>query len=210
MVLKAGPPLHEHVTRNQYYETEKLFTDAILKFFREKYLENGKHSAIKYQIIFVLLATTIFRCWSKVGIIRNIKRKNDMNTTRNISVTTDVFAAIWARRQDGEDTENAILHRIFKCKQKNGHEQTESGVYDKRNDVFFPEGFMVFRNYKGRNYSAIANNGVWRLSDTNVAYPSLNRLNREIAVGAENVWVNWKYKDSKGLICLIDALRPPQ
>ncbi len=28
--------MHEHVTRNRYYETEKLFTDAILKFFREK------------------------------------------------------------------------------------------------------------------------------------------------------------------------------
>ncbi len=34
---------------------------------------------------------------------------------RTITVSTEVFAAIWAKRQDGEETEDAILRRVFGC-----------------------------------------------------------------------------------------------
>ena len=35
--------------------------------------------------------------------------------SKNILVTTDVFAAIWAAREQGEDSEDAILRRILEC-----------------------------------------------------------------------------------------------
>lgn len=34
---------------------------------------------------------------------------------RTIPVSTDVFAAIWSHRQEGEETEDAILRRILEC-----------------------------------------------------------------------------------------------
>ncbi|WDR03098.1 hypothetical protein PSQ19_02530 [Devosia algicola] len=34
---------------------------------------------------------------------------------RTIPVSTEVFAAIWAARKTGEETEDAILRRILQC-----------------------------------------------------------------------------------------------
>lgn len=135
--------------------------------------------------------------------------------SRTITISTEVFAAIWANRQDGEETEDAILRRMLDCNPApaNGQETAPTshlngGVYDTRNDVHFPRGFAIFRTYKHRHYEAIAQDGVWVRKDNGERYPTLNQLNSSIAAGAENVWNgNWKYRDKDGSVQSIDRLR---
>ncbi|MCZ6847944.1 MAG: hypothetical protein O7F75_03750 [Alphaproteobacteria bacterium] len=134
--------------------------------------------------------------------------------SRSITVSTDVFAAIWAKRQEGEETEDAILRRIF------GYPTTSSdaaissvtngsgGVHDTRNNVHFPEGFEVIRTYKRREYQAVAQNGTWVRKDTGERFPTLNQLNESIVAGPENIWNgNWKYRAETGSIRSINDLR---
>ena len=133
---------------------------------------------------------------------------------RNIGVSTDVFATIWAKRREGENTEDEILRRVLGCVGKapppeNGAApKLEGGVYDSRNGVPFPEGFEVFRTYKRREYSAVARAGFWVRQDDGRRFPTLNQLNASIAAGAENVWNgNWKYRTADGSIRSIGELR---
>jgi hypothetical protein len=132
---------------------------------------------------------------------------------RTIPVSTDVFAAIWAQRQNGEESEDAILRRLLGCATTkhapaNKDSSGGAGFKDKRNGVIFPAGFTIFRTYKRKEYSAIAENGAWRRTDTGETYDSLNQLNASIAAGNENVWNgNWKFKDNDGTIKSIAALR---
>jgi hypothetical protein len=135
-----------------------------------------------------------------------------MTMTRTITVSTGVFAAIWANRKDGEETEDAILGRLLDCGDRarvNGAGSNgDGGVYDSRNEVHFPEGFEVFRNYKRKEYKAIAHSGVWVREDTGERYPTLNQLNESIVSGNENVWNgNWKYRTPEGSYRSIDTLR---
>ncbi|WP_417823358.1 hypothetical protein [Thalassospira lucentensis] len=133
---------------------------------------------------------------------------------RSISVSTDVFAAIWAARKEGEENENDILRRLLsyygkstKVELKAGNSDSE-GVNDSRNNVFFPRGFIAFRGYKGRHYEAEALNGVWRRTDNGQEYGSLNQLNASIVKGSENIWNgNWKYVQEDGSVASIAELR---
>ena len=123
-----------------------------------------------------------------------------------------MFAAIWAERRDGEDTEDAILRRLLGCgdgiRADGGHGEPEGGVHDARNEVHFPEGFEIFRTYKRREYKATARAGVWVRKDTGERYPTLNRLNESISSGNENVWNgSWKYRTPDGSFRSIDSLR---
>jgi hypothetical protein len=135
--------------------------------------------------------------------------------SRTISISTSVFAAIWASRQEGEESENAILSRVLGCNveaapsvQVNGDLEFEGGVRDTRNGVEFPEGFEIFRTYKRREYHATARNGFWVLSDSDKKFQTLNQLNASIAAGAENVWNgNWKFRSENGSIRSIGELR---
>ena len=132
--------------------------------------------------------------------------------SRTITLSTAVFAAIWAQRRDGEETEDAILRRLLGCgdgaKANGGHGELEGGVYDARNDVHFPEGFEIFRNYKRKEYKATARRGVWVREDTGGQFPTLNRLNESIASGNENVWNgSWKYRTHNGSFRSIASLR---
>jgi len=134
---------------------------------------------------------------------------------RSIDVLTDVYAAIWAARQPGENDEDAILARVLGCKRSAQTEEHHTiryapgaGVYDARNNVRFAEGFEIYRNYKGRRYEAVAKGGVWMRKDTGATYATLNQLNSSIASGAENVWNgNWKFRDSVGTETSIGKLR---
>lgn len=133
---------------------------------------------------------------------------------RTISVSTEVFAAIWAQRQHGEEAEDAILRRILGCAATSAspaNEHSENmgmGYVDTRNGVNFPGGFTIFRTYKRKEYSAVAENGHWRRTDNGKTYNSLNLLNASITAGNENVWSGtWKFKEHDGTIKSIDALR---
>lgn len=133
--------------------------------------------------------------------------------SRTITVSTEVFAAIWADRRPGEESEDAILRRKFSCARPESPDSAPAtnqngGVYDSRNNVKFPRGFTIFRTYKHREYEAVAQDGVWVRTDTGERYPTLNRLNASITTGAENVWNgNWKYRTEDGTIRSIDHLR---
>lgn len=133
---------------------------------------------------------------------------------RTIPVSTDVFAAIWAQRQDGEENEDAILRRVLGCSSaspppaSNPTTEADIGYMDTRNNVAFPRGFTIFRTYKRKEYAAVAEGGHWRRTDNGQTYSTLNQLNASIAAGNENVWNgNWKFKEPDGTIKSIDALR---
>jgi hypothetical protein len=123
---------------------------------------------------------------------------------KEISVSTSVFSLIWSLRQEGEETENDILERILLGEKSGGKaphlpkEKVEAGFIDPRNGVRFKEGFEIFRNYKGKNYMAIATKGNWKIKGANEYYSSLNQLSQSIIDGNENAWVNWNYKDKRG------------
>ena len=134
--------------------------------------------------------------------------------SRSITVSTDVFAAIWAKRQEGEQSEDEILRRVLGCPKAEGDPATTSvingsgGVHDTRNNVHFWEGFQAFRTYKRKEYEAVAENGAWVRNDTGERFPTLNQLNESITAGPENVWNgNWKYRAAVGSIRSINDLR---
>ncbi|MFZ7090764.1 hypothetical protein [Primorskyibacter sp. 2E233] len=133
---------------------------------------------------------------------------------RSISISTDVFATIWAHRVEGEETEDAILRRVLGCQcnsdasSVNETNSAANGYTDTRNGVTFPHGFIIFRTYKRKEYSATAEDGAWKRTDTGESFPSLNQLNASITAGNENVWNGtWKYKDSDGTYHSIATLR---
>lgn len=129
---------------------------------------------------------------------------------KTIGVSTAVFAAIWARREPGEETEDAILRRILKADPA-GSEPAQfgaSGFTDERNGVELPEGFEIFRIYKGKEYRAQATRGRWLLHNDHTAYPSLHKLSSAVVSGNENSWHNWKYKKADGSEAFIHSLRP--
>ncbi len=133
---------------------------------------------------------------------------------RTIPVSTDVFAAIWAQRQDGEESEDAILRRVLGCAAPQTDDQSKpspqgsGGYHDRRNNVHFPRGFEIFRTYKRKEYRAVAQDGNWLRQDTGDLYATLNQLNASIAAGTENVWNgNWKYRGEDGTIQPISVLR---
>jgi hypothetical protein len=133
--------------------------------------------------------------------------------SRTITVTTDVFAAIWASRKEGEETENTILSRLLGCTVEASAESPPmtnriGGVHDTRNNVHFPHGFVAFRTYKRREYEAVAQDGTWLRKDTGDLYPTLNQLNASIATGAENIWNGtWKYRTDDQKIRSINDFR---
>jgi len=134
---------------------------------------------------------------------------------RTIEISTDVFAAIWAARKDGEETENEILQRLLSSDEKTSCNKALTtpsgkinGYFDKRNKVHFEEGFTAFRTYKGKLYTAVATRGKWVLAGENTSFPSLNKLNESIVKSAENIWNgNWTYVDNDQKNYSIDKKR---
>ena len=82
----------------------------------------------------------------------------------------------------------------------------ETGVFDRRHGVQFPEGFEVFRVYLGRDFEARATNGSWVRSD-GTSYRTLNELSCSIGARTENAWANWFFKDENGRRVAVAAPR---
>ena len=107
---------------------------------------------------------------------------------RTITISTDVFAKIWAIRHKGEGTEDEVLRRVLKVPTapdtSSGAEPSapmaEGGFRDPKSGVNFPEGFEIFRTYKGTKYRARATHGQWLLLNNNQRYPSLHKLSRAV------------------------------
>ena len=134
---------------------------------------------------------------------------------RSIQVSTDTFAAIWADRRAGENSEDAIIRRKFNVEAAppdvqsapaSAHRPSPSvGFYDRCYALTFPEGFEIFP-FKGTDYFAKATSGAWLLMSTGDLYPSLNRLSK--AIGAqEDAWGGWRYRDKAGSVHPISDMR---
>jgi hypothetical protein len=120
---------------------------------------------------------------------------------RSIQVSTDVFAAIWRDRRDGEDSEDSILRRRFDLDQEPEPAALDgpigpigTGFYDARYDATWDEGEEIFRVYKGTEFRAQARGRKWLLLNTGKTYPTLNALSKATA-GHENAWNGWFYID---------------
>lgn len=130
---------------------------------------------------------------------------------RTISISTDVFAKLWSIREEGEEGEDDILRRLLDCPKSAIDQHIEAskaqGIIDARYKVHFPEGFEIFRHYKGVEYRATATNGHWLLKNTNGVFTSLNQLTGTVASGRENAWVSWNYTAANGEEKKISTLR---
>lgn len=129
---------------------------------------------------------------------------------RTIEVETDVYAAIWADRKPGEDTEDEILARKYGVRRLKVQPVALSdrvGWADPRHGVELKEGQQIFRTYKGREYRATATDGYLVRTDNNVKYNSLNQLSRSIHDNVENAWNNWYVALKDGQRQLITGLR---
>ena len=136
---------------------------------------------------------------------------------RTISISTTVFAKIWSLREDGEETEDAILQRVLGCATGEHAQQPDQtsdtalapngGFYDRRFSVHFQEGFEVFRNYLGTDYRARATGGHWVLLNDGSRHRSLNELSGAIGVKRENAWVNWFFLGPNGERRAVSDLR---
>ncbi len=131
---------------------------------------------------------------------------------RTIAISTDTFAAIWSHRRFGEETEEAILRRILGVEGTTATDaraplQPAGGFNDERNGIHFPEGFEIFRIYKGQEFRAQAAGGKWLLVKDGIHYPSLHKLSSAVVQGNENSWNNWKYRQPDGTEAFIRDLR---
>lgn len=130
---------------------------------------------------------------------------------RMIEVSVDVYAAIWANRQPGEDVEDAILRRILSVSAAPSAGERETapkiGFRVARFDIELPEGFEIFRTYKGTEYRANAIDGKWRLASTGKDFDTLNQLSRATSGNIENAWRNWNFRGKDGKTYKIEGLR---
>jgi hypothetical protein len=144
-----------------------------------------------------------------------------MMATRSIPVSTDLYAAIWRAQKPGEETEEDILRRILgfptedqpsaepgpAASETSGGGSLSIGFRDARFGVEVPEGFQIFRVYKGMEYKAKAVAGQWLFMNTGDMHSSLNQLSYAVTHRPENAWTVWYYHDKRGKRRLMDTLR---
>jgi hypothetical protein len=124
---------------------------------------------------------------------------------RSIQVSLDVFQAIWSARKPSQDNEDAILRSVFMLppadpKVPERDIMVTVGFHDPRYGVKLDPGFTIFRDYKGKHYTATAVQGFWLSAADGKMYGTLNELNRSIGVeGAENAWKAWHYTEPDSL-----------
>lgn len=128
---------------------------------------------------------------------------------RDIRVSVEVFAKIWALRENGESDEDQILTRVLGVKATGSSESPISAAKEQGAGPTFPEGFRIYRNYSGALYQAVRKGSGWYFSHDQKIYSSINQMSRAIGIKNENVWTNWEFKDESGGFKKIEALRSP-
>ncbi len=77
--------------------------------------------------------------------------------------------------EEGDDGEEGIIRKLLQLKNKPATmdvaaEGQGKGFRDARFGVFFPEGFKIFRVFKGRELKAVVRDGLWYNRTTNGVY----------------------------------------
>lgn len=129
---------------------------------------------------------------------------------RAIQLSDSTYAALWAKWEEGDDGEEGVIRKLLGLKDKPvaaaPAEGQGKGLTDARFGVFFPEGFEIFRVFKGREVKAVVRDGIWFNITTNRVATSLNQLSAHIGAPTENAWRGWYYKKGEKSL-LIDTLR---
>ena len=133
---------------------------------------------------------------------------------RSINVSTAVYAAIWAARREGEDDEDAILHRILGSRadipaQSTAPAPGTQGFSEPKHKLDLPEGFEIFRKFKGTLHHAHASRGGWKLAGQDALFSSLSELSTAVGAAAENAWRGWSCRRPDGSVVTIGELRDP-
>ncbi len=128
-----------------------------------------------------------------------------------LMVSDEVIDRLRALRLDSEQSEDHVLRRLLGCPSGTTPDGN-SDFIDATYGVRFPEGFQIFRAYKGRPYSARVSNGCWVLvgeTGSTGSFNSLNQLSQAVIDGNENAWMFWFYRPPGGEPRRIADLRDP-
>jgi len=140
---------------------------------------------------------------------------------KSIQISNQTFGALWQKAHEADQTEEDILRRLLglsgspplgdalEAAIQETSEKGAQGFYDARFEVKFPQGFRIYRSYKGKNYSARASGGKWHLEGFAQPFDSLNELNVAIGAKSENAWISWFFDEAGGVKKMISDLRKP-
>jgi hypothetical protein len=128
-----------------------------------------------------------------------------------ITVSEEVMGNLQALCLIDGQSEDNILRRLLCCPQ-NDDTYNKEDYLDATYGIRFAKGFMIFRTYKGKSYSARVSNGYWVLDGghkTGETFDSLNQLSQALVDGNENAWKFWYFHAPNGEIKCISELRDP-
>jgi len=129
---------------------------------------------------------------------------------RAIQISDGTYAALWSKWRDGDDGEEGVIRRLLGLSSDRAPPKAKTGKVgyrDNRYGVEFPEGFGIFRTFKGQIRKAVAQDGGW-MADNNRFASSLNMLSKHIGAPTENAWLGWQYRDGERVRPIAD-LRDP-
>ncbi|MGN6516720.1 MAG: hypothetical protein ACTHLR_12880 [Rhizomicrobium sp.] len=128
---------------------------------------------------------------------------------RTLQISDATYAALWAKWEEGDEGEEGVIRKLLGLKDKmpKPADAKKVGYRDGRSGVEFPQGFRIFRTFKGKERWAVAQDGVW-VMDNNFHCTSLNKLSARIGAPTENAWHGWYYMDGSKKR-LISDLRDP-
>jgi hypothetical protein len=131
---------------------------------------------------------------------------------RAIQVSTDVFQAIWAARETGEDDEDAILRRLLDVRTAITPATSSSGRpwIDGQYGISFGHGFQMSRRRKGKEYAARVVDGGWEINGQKVPAKTINGVSKAVGADGENGWNGWYFRTPSGEMQKISELRDPE
>jgi hypothetical protein len=128
-----------------------------------------------------------------------------------ISVSDEVMRKLTELCLINGQNEDNVLKTLLCCSQNDIQENKEDFI-DSTYGIRFAKGFMIFRTYKGKSYTARVSNGNWLLDGSKKnksAFYSLNQLSQAVIKGNENAWKFWHHINPDGEIQCISELRNP-
>ncbi|MGH6660971.1 MAG: hypothetical protein ACREB6_05500 [Rhodospirillales bacterium] len=132
----------------------------------------------------------------------------------SVDLSPEVLKRLAALAGDGKRSADQVLRLLLGLPETmpaGGAVAAEAapGFEDTTYGVCFPEGFEIFRTYKGRPHRARVAQGRWRLEADGRAYDSLNQLSQAVIDGNENAWMFWLFRGADGRPRRIAELRDP-